>query len=438
MAQRPSDTPNPMRLAMEKAARQMGFDSAQAFPPPPYHVHDGNIVYLRCAFDPSVARQLLPPEFEPDDNATGTIAIYTIGGGMAIAPYTAGYFGLSVKGHDGPDGDVGCYKLGDFRSGVAGMIYRTRYFADSRDGWGRLWYEGDTQFGEAGPPGRTAIRVTARRTGLVGDETSGVNVYLGKRPDGGGYNRWTVASSGNWHDLADVTIDILPDAPPVLQLLRPREVLWPLLVEGMSFTFSPPVPLEAPADEHLATMVQSGMIDLFSRLGRPALIVSTGRRLLRANEAAIALSGFGLSFEGDRVRAGTADAALDGAIERVLASGHPSEPVAVKRRDAMPLIVHALPLGRNTTTEPAVLFLIVDAERPQRGDIGRTLQLLGLTVAEARLAALIGAGNSPRVSAQSLSITEGTARTTLKAVFGKLAISRQSELAQLVARIDLA
>ena len=121
----------------------------------------------------------------------------------------------------------------------------------------------------------------------------------------------------------------------------------------------------------------------------------------------------------------------------MIATGYPAEPIAVPRRDGMPLLVHAMPLAADAALEPAALLLIADPERPHRGDAGRTLQLLGLTAAEARLAALVGAGQSPRESAKSLAITEGTARTTLKTVFGKLAISRQSELARLVARIDV-
>lgn len=61
--------------------------------------------------------------------------------------------------------------------------------------------------------------------------------------------------------------------------------------------------------------------------------------------------------------------------------------------------------------------------------------LLGLTLAEARLTALVGVGLAPREASQRLGITEETARTTLKRVFQKTGVTRQSELSALLARM---
>jgi len=52
----------------------------------------------------------------------------------------------------------------------------------------------------------------------------------------------------------------------------------------------------------------------------------------------------------------------------------------------------------------------------------------GLTRSETRLASLLVAGKSLRVSAAELSITYQTARTTLKSIFQKTGTHRQSEL----------
>jgi DNA-binding CsgD family transcriptional regulator len=61
--------------------------------------------------------------------------------------------------------------------------------------------------------------------------------------------------------------------------------------------------------------------------------------------------------------------------------------------------------------------------------------MLGLTLGEARIAAHIGSGLAPRETAARLGITEGATRTTLKRVFSKLGVSRQSELAVLLTRL---
>ena len=60
-----------------------------------------------------------------------------------------------------------------------------------------------------------------------------------------------------------------------------------------------------------------------------------------------------------------------------------------------------------------------------------------LAPAEARVAALIGGGLSPRRAAEKLGISEGNVRTTLKRVFEKMGVSRQSELAVLFTKLSL-
>jgi DNA-binding CsgD family transcriptional regulator len=68
-------------------------------------------------------------------------------------------------------------------------------------------------------------------------------------------------------------------------------------------------------------------------------------------------------------------------------------------------------------------------------DLPALLRAVGLTPAEARLAALYGSGNSARQAAQRLGISEHTAKSTLKQVYGKLGLRKQSELGQLIARL---
>ncbi|MGH1569520.1 hypothetical protein ACRAWG_01170 [Methylobacterium sp. P31] len=58
-----------------------------------------------------------------------------------------------------------------------------------------------------------------------------------------------------------------------------------------------------------------------------------------------------------------------------------------------------------------------------------------LTLGEARLAALVGAGAAPADAAAALGIADATARTVLKRVFEKIGVSRQSELAALLGKL---
>ena len=63
-------------------------------------------------------------------------------------------------------------------------------------------------------------------------------------------------------------------------------------------------------------------------------------------------------------------------------------------------------------------------------------QAFGLTVAEAKVASVVGTGLGLPEAARNLSIGYETARTHLAKVFGKLGISRQAELVEIIALID--
>ena len=70
------------------------------------------------------------------------------------------------------------------------------------------------------------------------------------------------------------------------------------------------------------------------------------------------------------------------------------------------------------------------------GDRTLLQQTFGLTVAEARLAALVGAGESIASAAEQLSISSETARSQLKAIFAKTDIHRQADLVALLSRLQ--
>jgi DNA-binding CsgD family transcriptional regulator len=79
----------------------------------------------------------------------------------------------------------------------------------------------------------------------------------------------------------------------------------------------------------------------------------------------------------------------------------------------------------------------VDPKRDDPADPALVRDVLGLTLGEARVAALVGSGLSPRDASEKLGIMEETARTALKRVFSKVGISRQSELSALLTKLVL-
>jgi DNA-binding CsgD family transcriptional regulator len=93
---------------------------------------------------------------------------------------------------------------------------------------------------------------------------------------------------------------------------------------------------------------------------------------------------------------------------------------------------------RSPVRSRAALITITDPDREHSSDLVKMLQqAFGLTPAEAQTASLMGSGLSPQDAADQLGLTVGTIRCELKAIFAKVGISRQSELASTVTRLAL-
>ena len=101
-----------------------------------------------------------------------------------------------------------------------------------------------------------------------------------------------------------------------------------------------------------------------------------------------------------------------------------------------PLIFHLMPMeGSFDSTLGILVVTTLGAAGALSPDLVQ--RLFALAPAEARVATLIGSGLSPRHAAAKLGISEGTVRTTLKHVFTKVGVSRQSELAVLLTKLTL-
>lgn len=101
-----------------------------------------------------------------------------------------------------------------------------------------------------------------------------------------------------------------------------------------------------------------------------------------------------------------------------------------------PLIFHLLPMEGSSGSTLAIL-VVITLDAPDVPSTNLVERLFALAPAEARVAVLIGSGLSPRQAAEKLGISEGTVRTTLKHVFTKAGVSRQSELAVLLTKLTL-
>ncbi|HEY8382522.1 MAG TPA: helix-turn-helix transcriptional regulator [Microvirga sp.] len=173
-------------------------------------------------------------------------------------------------------------------------------------------------------------------------------------------------------------------------------------------------------------------------------------RVTYVNAAARHLLGAELAIKQGQLRA--ASARDQDRLDRLVAAGlsGPSlSPVAsvflTNAQGRASLLVQAVPVRRRHQQRwqemgfkaGGLMLLVQSLSVAHAGSIVPHLQRMGLTPAQARVAELVGAGNSPREAAEELGTTEGTIRTQLKAVFSRLGLTRQTELAILVTKLRL-
>jgi len=200
-----------------------------------------------------------------------------------------------------------------------------------------------------------------------------------------------------------------------------------------------------------AEVAKLGLGEALTRLGIGVFALDALKRVVFANPAGERLLGDGIAVVNERLLVG--DSAERGALEDILdrmIRAEPSDivrepkPILIQRQNsARPLAVYVLPVAADPM--PAVQFLthtraivlIIDPRSDEPADPAVVRDVLGLTLGEARVAALIGAGIPPREAAEKLGIAEETARTALKRVFAKTGVSRQSELAALLTKMVL-
>lgn len=183
--------------------------------------------------------------------------------------------------------------------------------------------------------------------------------------------------------------------------------------------------------------------EALTRLSCGAFMLDEAATVVFRNGVAERLLGGDLTLQHGRLRVTGASrdafiAACRAALgEPAIAEEAAPAPVVAQGGAEKPLVLHVLPVGETTIAHEMfatarLLVLAVELAAGQPADPALVRDLLGLTLAEARLAALVACGQSLKEAAESLRITENTARTVLKRIYGKTGISRQTELAALL------
>lgn len=178
-------------------------------------------------------------------------------------------------------------------------------------------------------------------------------------------------------------------------------------------------------------------------LGLALLVLDRNRRIVSSNALAESLLGQdeGLRRRGDELV--FAEAAHQKLVGELLAGGGQGALTRfrVERPGHGDLVVTARPVELSAIHggAGALALFLASASRPQAPDSRRDpealRELLGLTMAEARLAAVLAEGMSLVEAAKALGIAHNTAKVQLRAVFAKTGVHRQAQLVALLASL---
>jgi DNA-binding CsgD family transcriptional regulator/PAS domain-containing protein len=192
--------------------------------------------------------------------------------------------------------------------------------------------------------------------------------------------------------------------------------------------------------------LQQCTAELLDRNPAAILLLDERKRMVYANRNGEALrsngDGIRLSVDGITLLRRQDNDRLQCLIARALSPITPSgnSPGGVMRAlrpsGKRPYAIVVAPVSRRypvlSSLRPAVCIMISDPDSPRSLPSHRLRAIFGLTEAEARLAALLAAGEELRSAAAKLGITYGTARTRLAEIFQKTETRRQGELIKLV------
>lgn len=178
-------------------------------------------------------------------------------------------------------------------------------------------------------------------------------------------------------------------------------------------------------------------------LGLALVVLDRARRIVSSNALAeqILREGEGVSRRGDEIA--FAASANRRTIEALLApSPTPTSPGVTRFRIERPqhgdLVATARPLALpaiHSGTGALALFLARQGGGETTPDPQALRDVLGLTMAEARLAAVLAEGHTLVEAAKKLGIAHNTAKVQLRAVFAKTGVHRQAQLVALLATL---
>ena len=407
--------------------------------PGPRVVQTTNLVFVELSLDPVAARAALPEMLEPAEDASGFALFYTADGSAdgSAGAGSAFYAGVFLKGRDAPDGSPGIFVAqGYYAHDMVTLEFARSYNARFSAGQAAVDVDGEIIKGHGGPVGGSAVKFAA---GLQPDKAPlalGTHQYFGERP--GGLTTYSVAFAARLFECKTLSFEIAAAASqPLRRLLKGARVTRSSFAPNAPLYFSAPRPIEAHERVSLPDAAHSAVVDVLGGLGRGAIVVDGEGRVLFSNELGrLALGSLlrsgRIEVTEPAVRATLMQLIRDAANAR---GGGTDLRMVARTADGRGLIIQGATYSGGWKGQPTALLLVGDPRGHSDATARQGLELLGLTPAEARIAAEIGKGRSARATGQTLGLAESTVRSALKAVYAKLDISNKTELANILSKL---
>ena len=195
----------------------------------------------------------------------------------------------------------------------------------------------------------------------------------------------------------------------------------------------------------VALRAVGSMTDALSEVSQAALVISRSGKVLRLNSQAAALEG--RDFHVSRGRLLLSDAIASGELTDILdrirnstpGLGLGANPIVCRKHGRPVLLIKTLPIDPSISGPflgAATLLLLTDLSMPPPRPAATIVSsVLGLTLAEAKVAIALAEGHSTSAIADELHITVETVRTHLKRIYNKTGVEKQHQLAALVSRL---
>jgi DNA-binding CsgD family transcriptional regulator len=233
----------------------------------------------------------------------------------------------------------------------------------------------------------------------------------------------------------------------VLCLQRsPREGPYDAADKRVLAELPPLMTASATLSAAIGRKVISGVTNALDLIRQPALVIDRFGRVLDHNSAAAGMLDNEIRLRGRRlaVRDRAAQTALDRAIARLCAAPEnatsAAASVVVRREPRSPVVARIVPIpaaAGGPFFGARALITLTELDRTSAPDLSLLVTSLGLSRAEARLAAALAGGAALSAVAEQLGLSRETLRNQLKAIFAKTDTYRQSELVALLSRLRL-